>query len=45
VVAVELVLIALVRKRYLRVSLTGSLAQVTLGGAVVAAVGVALGHG
>ncbi len=45
VVACELVTIALVRKRYLRVSLAGSLAQVTLGGLVVAAVGVAVGHG
>jgi VIT1/CCC1 family predicted Fe2+/Mn2+ transporter len=44
VVAVELVVIALVRKRYLRVSLTSSLVQVTAGGFVVAAVGVAVGH-
>jgi hypothetical protein len=45
VVACELVLIAFVRKRYLRVSLTGSLAQVFVGGLVVVAVGVAVGHG
>jgi hypothetical protein len=45
VVACELVLIALVRKRFLRVSLTGSLVQVTFGGLVVVAVGVAIGHG
>lgn len=45
VVACELVVIAVVRKRYLRVSLAGSLVQVTLGGAIVAAVGVGIGHG
>jgi erythrin-vacuolar iron transport family protein len=44
VVATELVAIALVRKRFLRVALTQSLVQVTLGGAVVAAVGVMVGH-
>jgi erythrin-vacuolar iron transport family protein len=44
VVAVELVAIALVRKRYLRVSLASSFVQVTAGGFVVAAVGVAVGH-
>ena len=44
IVAVELVAIALVRKRYLQVSLHRSLIQVTLGGAVVAFVGFALGH-
>jgi erythrin-vacuolar iron transport family protein len=44
VVGVELVVIALVRKRYLRVPLSHSLVQVTLAGAVVAAVGVAVGH-
>lgn len=44
VVAVELVVIALVRKRYLQVSLSLSLIQVTLGGAVVAFVGFAIGH-
>jgi erythrin-vacuolar iron transport family protein len=45
VVACELVAIAWVRWRFLRVSLAGSLLQVTLGGAIVAAVGVAVGHG
>src|SRR4051794_31999901 len=44
VVAVDLVVIAVVRKRYLHVSLTSSLVQVTAGGIVVAAVGVAVGH-
>ena len=44
VVAVELVVIALVRKRFLQVSLHRSLIQVTLGGAVVAFVGFAIGH-
>src|ERR687886_65600 len=40
VVACELVAIAWVRRRYLRVSLASSLVQVTLGGMLVAAVGV-----
>jgi hypothetical protein len=44
VVSCELVLIAIVRKRYLRVSLSSSLIQVTIGGAVVAAVGVLVGQ-
>lgn len=44
VVGFELVVIALVRKRYLRVSLRLSMLQVTLGGIVVAGVGVLLGH-
>jgi erythrin-vacuolar iron transport family protein len=44
VVAVELVVIALVRKRYLEVSLRSSLVQVTFGGMIVAAVGVLVGH-
>jgi VIT1/CCC1 family predicted Fe2+/Mn2+ transporter len=44
VVSCELIVIALVRKRYLKVSLTSSLVQVTLGGILVAAVGVAVGH-
>lgn len=44
VVAVELVAIALVRKRYLRVSLTSSLVQVTLGGAIVAGTGFVIGQ-
>ncbi len=45
VVAIELVLIAIVRKRFLRVSLTVSLIQVTLGGVIVSVVGVLIGHG
>lgn len=45
VVSCELVVIALVRKRFLKVSLASSLVQVTLGGVIVAAVGVAVGHG
>lgn len=44
VVAVELVTIAWVRRRFLGVALRTSLIQVTLGGIVVAAVGVAVGH-
>jgi VIT1/CCC1 family predicted Fe2+/Mn2+ transporter len=44
VVGCELVVIALVRKRYLKVPLTHSLIQVTLAGALVAMVGVAVGH-
>jgi len=43
VVAVELVAIAWIRRRYLAVSLSRSLIQVTLGGAMVALVGVAVG--
>lgn len=44
VVAVELVTIAWVRKRFLRASLAQSLVQVTVAGAIVAGVGIALGH-
>jgi VIT1/CCC1 family predicted Fe2+/Mn2+ transporter len=44
VVAFELVLIALLRQRYLHVSLRRSLIQVTLGGLVVAGVGIWVGH-
>ena len=43
VVAVELVLIAWIRRRFMRVALTRSLVQVTLGGAIVASVGVIIG--
>jgi hypothetical protein len=38
------VLIALLRQRYLHVSLRRSLIQVTLGGLVVAGVGIWVGH-
>lgn len=44
VVAVELLAIAWIRRRFLAVSLTRSLVQVTLGGTIVAVVGVAVGH-
>ncbi len=44
VVAIELVAIAWIRKRFLDVALSVSLIQVTLGGIAVAAVGIALGH-
>jgi erythrin-vacuolar iron transport family protein len=44
VVAIELVAIAWIRKRFMRVSLASSLIQVTLGGAIVAGVGFALGQ-
>ncbi|MBA3349207.1 MAG: VIT family protein [Actinobacteria bacterium] len=44
VVGAELVLIALIRKRFQKVSLSSSLVQVTLGGILVALVGVVLGH-
>jgi erythrin-vacuolar iron transport family protein len=44
VVSVELVVIAWVRKRYLKVSLAHSLLQVTVAGLIVAAVGVAVGQ-
>jgi len=43
VVAIELVAIAYIRKRFLHVSLATSLIQVTMGGAIVAAVGVIIG--
>jgi erythrin-vacuolar iron transport family protein len=43
VVAVELVVIAWVRKRFLDVSLRSSLIVVTLAGAIVLAIGVAVG--
>jgi hypothetical protein len=36
--------IAWVRKRFLHVSMRTSLIQVTLGGIIIAGVGVALGH-
>jgi erythrin-vacuolar iron transport family protein len=45
VVSCELLAIAFVRKRFLNVSLPQSLVQVTLGGIMVAAVGVAIGQG
>src|SRR3954462_453165 len=45
VVACELLAIAWVRKRFQNVSLANSIIQVTAGGAMVAAVGYALGHG
>jgi VIT1/CCC1 family predicted Fe2+/Mn2+ transporter len=44
VVAIELVSIAWVRRRFLQVPLHRSLVQVTMGGFVVAGVGVLLGH-
>ncbi len=43
VVAVELFVIAWVRKRFLEVSLRSSLLVVTVGGAIVLAIGVAIG--
>ncbi|HEY5318487.1 MAG TPA: hypothetical protein VIJ20_10930 [Solirubrobacteraceae bacterium] len=43
VVAIELIAISLIRKRFLNVSLRVSLLQVALGGAMIVAVGVALG--
>jgi erythrin-vacuolar iron transport family protein len=43
VVSFELVAIAWIRRRFLHVSLARSLVQVTLGGALVAAVGVIIG--
>ncbi|HET6547232.1 MAG TPA: hypothetical protein VFG79_02165 [Solirubrobacter sp.] len=44
VVVAELLLIAWIRKRFQAVSLRQSLIQVTLGGALVAVVGIVLGH-
>jgi hypothetical protein len=43
VVAFELIVISLVRRRFLQVSLRTSLVQVALGGALIVAVGVGLG--
>lgn len=43
VVAIELAAIAVIRRRYLNVSLRTSLVQVALGGVLIVAVGVALG--
>jgi len=43
VVAIELITISLIRKRFLSVSLRTSLLQVALGGALIVAAGVALG--
>ena len=43
VVAIELITISLIRKRFLNVSLRISLLQVALGGALIVAAGVALG--
>ncbi len=43
VVAIELVAISLIRKRFLAVSLRTSLLQVALGGVLIVAAGVALG--
>jgi erythrin-vacuolar iron transport family protein len=44
VVSFELVAIAWIRKRFLRVPLAQSLIQVTLGGVLVALVGITVGH-
>ena len=44
VVGIELVVIAWIRKRFMRISLASSLIQVTLGGAIVAGIGFALGQ-
>jgi VIT1/CCC1 family predicted Fe2+/Mn2+ transporter len=44
VVSIELVVIAWVRKQFLKVPLRTSLIQVTLGGIIVAAVGILVGH-
>ena len=44
VVSIELVAIAWIRKRFLKVPLRTSLIQVTLGGAIVAIVGILVGH-
>jgi erythrin-vacuolar iron transport family protein len=44
VVTAELVAIAWVRKRFLQVALGRSLIQVTVGGAVVATVGILVGQ-
>jgi hypothetical protein len=43
VVAIELITISLIRRRFLSVSLRVSLVQVALGGALIVAAGVLLG--
>jgi len=43
VVGVELILLAWIRYRFFRTSFIGSAAQITLGGAIIVAVGAALG--
>jgi erythrin-vacuolar iron transport family protein len=43
-VAIELVAIAVIRKRFLEVSLSSSLIQVTIGGLIVAITGAAIGQ-
>jgi hypothetical protein len=44
VVAIELIAISLIRRRFLQVSLRTSLVQVALGGALIVAAGVVLGN-
>ncbi len=44
VVSIELVAIAWIRKKFLKVPLRTSLIQVTLGGIIVAVVGILVGH-
>jgi len=44
VVSIELVAIAWIRKQFLKVPLRTSLIQVTLGGVIVATVGILVGH-
>jgi VIT1/CCC1 family predicted Fe2+/Mn2+ transporter len=44
VVSIELVAIAWIRKQFLKVPLRTSLIQVTLGGLIVAVVGILVGH-
>jgi VIT1/CCC1 family predicted Fe2+/Mn2+ transporter len=44
VVSIELVAIALIRKRFMNVALPVSLVQVTMGGVMVAIVGILVGH-
>jgi hypothetical protein len=44
VVAIELITISLIRKRFLAVSLRTSLLQVALGGALIVAAGIGLGN-
>jgi hypothetical protein len=43
-VAIELVVIAFIRRRFMAVPMRMSLVQVTLGGILVSAVGVLVGH-
>lgn len=45
IIAIELVGIAWIRKKFLKIALPQSFVQITLGGLLIVAVGILLGHG